>query len=157
MNALEKAQYLKDSPTDITNFRDRYRVKFRGVIFTFDSFALKRLHLYYKILKQYSDMVDMKERYLYRPDYVAYDFYGTTNLGFILLYINDCRSAIEFDMDEIIVPNTDTLFETLSKVMGSYEIMNIDLIPVNFKYDYNKYHGITNNLKIPHTAKCLKC
>lgn len=39
---------------------------------------------------------NMDSRWEYRPDYCSYDIYGTTNLYWLIMYVNACPSATEF-------------------------------------------------------------
>ena len=139
MDALEKAQLLKSTPTDISNYKYKYVTNFNGVNFSFDSFSMGKFHTYYRLLKNYSEEIQMKKRYEYRPEYVAYDYYGTTNLGFVILYMNDVPSALDFNMDIIIVPNDNTLFSVLTECMVTREPIKVDLIKTKFKYNYENY------------------
>jgi len=44
------------------------------------------------------------DRY-YRPDYVSYDEYGTTNLWALLLFINDIPTIEDFVVEDILIPS----------------------------------------------------
>ncbi|MEM3420385.1 MAG: hypothetical protein QW806_09230 [Nitrososphaerota archaeon] len=56
--------------------------------------AIERLNLVY-------GFIDMKYEYNYRPDYVAYDYYGTTNLYWFVLYTNQTPSIMDFTVNKI--------------------------------------------------------
>ena len=115
MNALFKAKLLKNSPTDIRNFRDKYKFLYGESELVLDSPLLSGVQKYLQMLKEQSKRVRMSKRYYMRPEYAAYDFYGTTNLGFLILYANNCFSALDFTMDEFIVPDNDVVSFVLSK------------------------------------------
>ena len=47
----------------------------------------------------------------YRPDYVSFDEYGTTNLWALLLHINDIGTLEDFDKPEIFIPSKFSIFQ----------------------------------------------
>jgi len=62
-----------------------------------------------------------------RPDYVSYDYYGTTNLAFLIMYINNCTCALEFTKDVILVPDLDIVTYVLTKSKVPKELLEYEL------------------------------
>lgn len=66
----------------------------------------------YKIyLNANCDLIQFRPRWKCRPNYLSYDMYGTQIFAYILLYINDKTSALDFDMDYVKVPTKAALRE----------------------------------------------
>jgi len=107
---------LATSSTDIRNFTHRYKIS----DLEFSSLALIGMQDFYSFLKANSEIVSMNKRYYMRPDYVSYDFYGTTNLYFLLLYVNDCMSAMDFVIPQFYVPNNTAVIYIVSKQLTEY-------------------------------------
>ena len=127
MDAYNKAVVLSQSPSDISNFKRRYLVKLNNTHIVFDSPAFDLLVRYVQILRTNSEKVQMNDRYYMRPDYVSYDYYGTTNLSFLIMYVNNCSCAIEFTKDIFLVPNSDVVSSIITKCKVPKEILEYDL------------------------------
>lgn len=70
------------------------------------------LNLFF-LLKNSSE-VPFEQQYNYRPDYVSFDYYGTTVLGNLILYVNSIRLPEEFvDLDILLVPSYDAVITIL--------------------------------------------
>lgn len=58
--------------------------------------------------------VPFEQQYNYRPDYVSHDYYGTTVLGNVVMYVNSIRIPEEFvDLDVLLVPAFDSIITML--------------------------------------------
>ena len=55
-------------------------------------------------------------RYKYNPDLLAYDLYGSTQLDFVILFINDMIDPKDFDRTRIYLPYASALSEFLDRV-----------------------------------------
>ena len=55
-------------------------------------------------------------KYKYNPDLLAYDIYGSVQLDFILLLLNDMIDPKEFDKKSLILPYSSTLSTFLNTV-----------------------------------------
>ena len=126
MDALQKAMILKNSPTDISNFRNKYTYFDGTNNVKFDSVLINGIQKYLLMLKENSENISMEKRYYMRPEYVAYDFYGTTNLGFLIMYVNNCSSSIDFVIDNILVPKQDIVAFVLSKCKKYIKEVNLN-------------------------------
>jgi len=127
MDAYTKATILAKSPSDISNFKRKYITKLGDTTIVFDSPAFDLLVRYIQFLKSKSKKVQMTSRYYMRPDYVSYDYYGTTNLAFLIMYINNCSCALEFTKDVILVPEPDVVAHVLTKCKVPKEILPYEL------------------------------
>ena len=58
---------------------------------------------------QHSTKKRLELKNKYRPDYVSYQEYGTTNWWQLILYVNDIPSIEEFDREEILVPDSEVI------------------------------------------------
>lgn len=54
--------------------------------------------------------------YRYKPKMLSYDLYGTTELWSILLYINDCKSLVDFDKKKLKILFPDKVDELLNEI-----------------------------------------
>lgn len=64
--------------------------------------------------------IDMTLEYDYRPDYVAYDYYGTTNLYWFVLYTNKVSSFLNFthnQIKKIKIYRENDVFTVLNEIM----------------------------------------
>lgn len=70
----------------------------------------------------------MPLKYRYRPDYLSYDRYGTTNWWNLILYINDISSIEEFDIERVLVPNLTCIgrLNDISSDMRELSLINYD-------------------------------
>jgi len=95
------------SPLDIEKFGPRWKTE--NNLFTFPDPNLLTLdkNLYY--LLRYSEEVPFERQYSYRPDYLSYDYYGTTILWEMLLYVNNVFSIEDFVLDTVVIPTLDAV------------------------------------------------
>ncbi len=81
---------------------------------TMDSPAITLLLVKYQTLKINAQIITMTSRYYQRPDYVSYDYYGTTEYWYIIMYINDCFSFSDFTMSSFYLPQIDTITDLVT-------------------------------------------
>jgi hypothetical protein len=93
-------------------------------------------HLDFNLVDEYLDTLTTVEaeldeqqykRYRYRPDLLAYEVYGSTQLDFIILMINDMYDPKEFDRKKIKLPYASALVDFLDAI---YEV-NLPYIEEN--------------------------
>ncbi len=113
-NVLSQSILRSSSSTDSS--KQLYKIEYQGVIF--DSPFYENLVNNIDYLKLESITIQMINRYMYRPDYVAYDYYGkgttSTNFWYVILYVNGCLSITQFNIPNIIVPDYDVILEVFS-------------------------------------------
>lgn len=56
------------------------------------------------------------KKYKYAPDLLAYDLYGSVQLDFIILLLNDCFDPKEFDKKNLLLPYASALSTFLNTV-----------------------------------------
>lgn len=75
---------------------------------------------YLDVLRDYSKTVEMDDnecnKYFYNPDLLAFDIYGSTELGFVIMKINGIADPKDFDMKKIKLVNRSALQELLSAI-----------------------------------------
>lgn len=59
------------------------------------------------------------KKYRFAPDILAFDVYGSTQLDFIILYINDMADPKEFDRKTVKLIKNSVLKELLSQIYSS--------------------------------------
>jgi hypothetical protein len=96
---------------DINNYTDKYQIG----DYIISSPYIKSLSKYYPTLLYNSETIPMNSRYMYRPDYVSYDYYNTTSLWYVILYMNNIQTMCRFNIPNIIVPNWETLNTIMSQ------------------------------------------
>ncbi|MGB9674517.1 MAG: hypothetical protein ACPLX8_00130 [Nanopusillaceae archaeon] len=105
---------------DISNFLDRYQYE-SNIIYS--PYVKPFLHAINTLINN-SQTIPMTQRYMYRPDYVSFDYYGTVNLWYMIMKVNNVYSIVNFNMPNIIVPNNDIVMSILSKYKANSEIKN---------------------------------
>jgi len=87
------------------------RLKTDNNYFTFPDPNLETIEKYLFYLLKNSEEVDFDgSRYTYRPDYVSYDFYGTSSLDKLLMFVNGIRTVEDFiGLKTIVVPSLDAI------------------------------------------------
>jgi hypothetical protein len=75
---------------------------------------------YLDILKNASFKIELSNdefrRYKYCPDLLAYDIYGSTQLDFVILLLNDMLDPKDFDKKTMYLPKASVLKEFLDSV-----------------------------------------
>lgn len=56
--------------------------------------------------------------YKYAPDLLSYDLYKTTQLDFVLLFLNDMVDPKEFNLKVVKLPNAAALMEALGSILS---------------------------------------
>ena len=59
------------------------------------------LRKYENILRTNLEDYDVPKEYYYRPEYVSYELYGTTDLWYLLLFINNMEKPDDFTKSKI--------------------------------------------------------
>jgi hypothetical protein len=102
--------------SDIDRYRGRYKTyeeqldgKRISISFVTPSLTIYDRFRFY--ILQHSTKKHLTLKNKYRPDYVSYEEYGTTNWWTLILYINDIPCIEEFDKDDILVPSLDCIIK----------------------------------------------
>lgn len=103
-------------------------------------------HLDHNLIEEYIDELEnictyakmdqeQLNKYRYAPDLLAYDLYGSVQLDFIILLINDMVDPKEFDRSIVKLPYSSSLADFLGRVY-------------NHEYQYLKINRTMNNLPV---------
>jgi hypothetical protein len=85
------------------------------------------LNLFY-LLKNATE-VPFEHQYNYRPDYVSFDYYGTTVLANVILYVNSIRIPEEFvELDVLLIPAFDAIITMLQDNFPEEKSEDLDSI-----------------------------
>jgi len=107
----EALQYLK-STIDFERFGDRFKTENGYFSFPDPNLATIDKNLFF--LLRNSEEIAWETKYKYRPDYVSFDYYGTTQLANFLMYINGVRIIEEFsDLSTIVIPSFNAIITML--------------------------------------------
>lgn len=94
-NILDEANYkLKTEPLNLANIVSNF----------YDSSTNRNYEInnpiifkkYYNILMNNVEEMSFDSRFKYKPEYVAYQIYGTSSYDYIILYANNMKSKKEF-------------------------------------------------------------
>lgn len=110
MNALKQSSERSRELFDIKNVFPFFR--FNDVLIQQPLAPL--IHNIMPKLLARSSKYNMLEKWEYRPDYCSYEIYGTTNLYWLILYVNGCPSSLEFTKQRynfIIAPSIEDVAE----------------------------------------------
>lgn len=116
----DESVQLKKALSDIDKYRLRYYTKEidedtdTNITINFVSPYIQIWEDYKYYLLKNSDYITISPTKFYRPDYVSYDLYKSTNLWSMLLYINDIYTIEEFTKDRILAPTKSAIIQ-LSK------------------------------------------
>ena len=79
----------------------------------------------FNILKKYEDIlksnlveINLPSKYYYKPEYVSKDLYDTTDLWYLIMFINDIETVDQFNKSKIKVPNSD-IITTLNTIINN--------------------------------------
>lgn len=76
---------------------------------------------YWDIIMKYVDSVelteDLKLQYRFNPKAVSYDLYGTTEYWSMLLYINECHSTLDFDLNVLKYIEPDEIDDLINEIL----------------------------------------
>ena len=78
------------------------------------------LRKYENILRSFTVRVNLDKKYHYRPEYLSNHLYGTTDLWYVIMFLNKMTRVTEFKTDTIIVPMTD-LIKTINRLVEDEE------------------------------------
>ena len=95
------------SPLDFEKFSQRFKTE--NDLYSFPDPNLETIDKNLFYLLRNSQEVKFESKYKYRPDYLSYDYYGTTSLSNLLMYVNGIFSIEEFDLETVVVPSLQSI------------------------------------------------
>ncbi|WPH64364.1 baseplate wedge [Staphylococcus phage vB_StaM_PB50] len=108
----EEIQYSKSNKLLLNNISEWYIFEKQSV------FGFPLLKKYENVLK--ADLIDyeLDKAYHYKPEYLSNELYGTTDLWYLLLFVNDMQTVDQFNTDTVKV-FTETVINDLNKIINS--------------------------------------
>ena len=103
----DEAKRQLRSPLDIERFGKRFKTSNGYFSFPDPNLETVDKNLFY--LLRNSEEVKFEGKYKYRPDYLSYDYYGTTILADLIMYVNGVFSKEDFDLDTIVIPSIQAI------------------------------------------------
>jgi len=124
-----EAQQAIRSPLDWERTGERFQTT--NGLFTFPDPNRYTVDQNIFYLLKNSDEIPFEQQYNYRPDYASHDYYGTTILAQVLMYVNGVRLIEEFvDLDVLVLPAFDAILIMLQNNFP--EIKSEDLIKIDW-------------------------
>lgn len=93
----------------------------------------------------------LPHKYKYRPDYLSYAEYGTTNWWALLMWINDCRALEYFNMENVLVPTSTCLSELSLETQKTVETKSFNDDEFQYSIHSILYRLPNNNLPASNT------
>jgi hypothetical protein len=105
----QEAQSRARQAIDFEKQSDRYKTE--NDYFTFPDPNLETFEKYlYYLLKNSKEVSFNNSVYQYRPDYLSFNYYGTTNLDKLLMFVNGIRTVEEFvNLKTVLIPSLDSI------------------------------------------------
>lgn len=135
-------------PSLTYSMEDFVKMKFSDTLTYYNFSILEKLEkteqLDTNLFEEYLDCIPLVKirledeefkRYKYRPDLLAYDLYGSTQLDFVILLANDAIDPKDFDRQSILLPRSSDLFNALDQIYSN-------------NYEYIKQNRMANNISM---------
>lgn len=103
----DEAKRQLRSPLDIERFGNRFKTDNNYYSFPDPNLETINKNLYY--LLRNSEEVEFEAKYKFRPDYLSYDYYGTTILWELLMYVNGVFSLEDFNLISVVIPSLESI------------------------------------------------
>jgi len=102
------------------------RFKTNNEIYTFPSPSLWSLqkNLFYLIAN--SVLIEFNAKYKMRPDYLAFDEYGTVSLAYLLMYVNSVYCIEDFDLNTVIIPSLEVIAEVCKDKYSKLNVSELE-------------------------------
>ena len=95
------------SPLDIEKFGARFKTE--NDLFTFPDPNLETIDKNLFYLLKNSEEVEFELKYKFRPDYLSFDYYGTTILWELIMYVNAVFSVEDFNLTTVAIPSMSAI------------------------------------------------
>jgi len=83
---------------------------------------------YYDLLESYTITINLEERHMYKPEIVAKEYYGTTDLWWLVLYMSKLTKHEEFNLPRIKILDPAALndvFEIIKRSEGEIGLTTV--------------------------------
>lgn len=124
----DEARILSKMSSDLDNMREHYKTDNEIFIFPSPEILVLQKNLFF--LQRYSKLINLKPKYLMRPDYLSYDKYGTVVLWPVLLFVNNIDTLEDFISPNVIVPDFTAIVDCLRDNIPEKkieELLGVDL------------------------------
>lgn len=109
------------------------------------------LDRYRNTLLRMSTRIKIGKDYFMRPEYVSHKLYGTTDLWYILLWLNDMKNPTEFVKEEILVIATNKVNELQKLMDNARKFLHNVVNPVHIHKHYLKHPKLPSENIIPNS------
>ena len=89
----------------------------------------EEVHMSFSIMRKYENLIranlkkiTLPKEFHYRPEYLSQELYGTTDLWYLIMFVNNVVDVNKFTMDEVYVP-TENFLEVFGKLISSEKEM----------------------------------
>lgn len=119
--------------SDVDGFRRRYTMKevsdIETISIEFVSPKIICFEDYRFFLLQNCTTELLNSKYYYRPDYLSYDEYSTTNFWNLLMFINEVPTIEKFKIDNVLIPSISAILKISKDVIQRNATQ--ELVPIN--------------------------
>jgi len=93
-----------------------YKINFNNEMIMYNE---NILYQYKNYLKQFTLLTSCPEEFYYKPELVSYKLYGTTDLWYLVLWMAEIPSALEFNQPVIRIFNPDKIAK-INKIINKH-------------------------------------
>ena len=109
------------------------------------------LDRYRNTLLRMSTRIKIGKDYFMRPEYVSYKLYGTTDLWYIILWLNNMKNPTEFVKSEILVIATNKIGSFQKLLDNARRYLHNVVNPVHIQKHYLKHPKLPSENILPNT------
>lgn len=107
----DEVKHRIKQPIDLDNMAERFITSDGSFVFTSPALSVYEKNRFY-LLKN-SVRKPFNPKYFMRPDYLAFDEYGTVSLSTLIMYINGVFCIEEFELANVIIPSFNAVIEII--------------------------------------------
>lgn len=92
------------------------------------------VHMSFSILRKYENILrnnlqlaDFPKKYWYKPEYVSYAVYGTTDLWYLIMFVNNVYKNMDFYGDTLLLPTNDFI-DAFNGIVSKENLMKKTII-----------------------------
>lgn len=133
--------------SDIDNFRFKYIDvdSSNNITVIYPGFKIQTVEDNLFLILKNSSKVDFNSKWVQRPDYVSYEYYGTVIYWWLILYINEIDSIEDFeDLPEVIVPSIDIIRELVDSRVPPDEFEKDEVVDYDVRTKYYRRYPTDN-------------
>lgn len=103
----------------------------------------EEVHMSFNILRKYENLiranvisVPMESKWKYKPEYCSYDYYGTTDFWYLVMFVNNIYNPLQFNMDTVLLVEDIFISEVFKNVISKEINMRNSLKAPNMIYKH---------------------